>query len=69
MTKELEELKTRVNALEKALAVVIDVLKEEMEKTDAYGLFKRLNKLLSVDAMKTRLEDAKASIGVRNEDD
>ncbi len=37
MTKEdqIEELKTRVHALERAVAVVIDVVREEMEKADA----------------------------------
>jgi hypothetical protein len=67
MTKEgqddqLEELKTRVDALERALAVTIDVLKEEMEKTDSYGLFKRLSKWLSLDSMNKRLDDAKTLI-------
>jgi hypothetical protein len=51
-----------VDALESALAVVIDVLKEEMEKTDAYGLFKRLRKWLSLGEMKNRLDEAKKLI-------
>jgi hypothetical protein len=57
--EELEELKTRVDALERAVAVVIDVLKDEMDKTDAYGLFKRLRKWSALPAMKETLDGAK----------
>jgi len=57
--EELEKLKARVHALEKALAAVIDVLKEEMQKTDSYGLFKRWNKWFALPAMTKRLDDAK----------
>lgn len=61
MTKkdQLEELRTRVHALERAVAVVIDVLQEEMERTDAYGLIKRLKKMNALPAMKRALDDAK----------
>ncbi len=57
--EKLEELKTRMHALERAVAVVIDVLQEEMERTDAYGLIKRLKKMNALPAMKKALDDAK----------
>jgi len=60
--EELEELKTRVHALERAVAVVIDVLKDEMDKSDAYGLFKRLKKMAALPAMKETLDGAKKLI-------
>jgi hypothetical protein len=61
--EELDELKTRVHALERTVAVAIDVLKDEMERTDAYGLIKKLKKTLALPAMKKALDDAKEWIG------
>lgn len=60
--EELDELKNRVHALERAVVVVIDVLKDEMDKTDAYGLFKRLKRVSALPAMKQRLDGAKKLI-------
>lgn len=59
---QVEELKNRVHALERALAVVIDVLKDEVDKTDAYGLFKRMRKLSAAPSMKAALDGAKKLI-------
>lgn len=59
---QVKELKNRVDALECALAVVIDVLKDEVDKTDAYGLFKRMRKLSAVAGMKATLDGAKQLI-------
>ncbi len=66
MTKkhQLDELETRVHALERTVAMVIDVLKDEMEKTDSYGLIKRLRKTLALPAMRKRLDNAKERIGL-----
>jgi hypothetical protein len=66
--EELEELKTRMHVLERALVAVIDVLQEEIEKTDAYALFKRMRKLSAIPAMRKALDDARALISSKTDE-